>query len=113
MTKSDILPPAAEKTAHKAVVHGDTLLDNYFWMRLSDDQKNAAQAGCANPKGAGLSQCRKCLSRKDDGTYGFFQNRLFEEIKGRIKQTDMSVPYKENGYFYLTRYEEGKEYPVG
>lgn len=41
-----------------------------------------------------------------------FQNRLFEEIKGRIKQTDMSVPYKENGYFYITRYEEGKEYPI-
>lgn len=39
-----------------------------------------------------------------------FQNRLFEEIKGRIKQTDMSVPYKDNGYFYITRFEEGKEY---
>src|SRR5690606_23605788 len=40
------------------------------------------------------------------------QEKLFEEIKGRIKQDDMSVPYKENGYFYITRYEEGKEYPI-
>jgi oligopeptidase B len=40
-----------------------------------------------------------------------YQGKLFEEIKGRIKQTDMSVPYKDNGYFYFTRYEEGLEYP--
>jgi oligopeptidase B len=40
------------------------------------------------------------------------QEKLFHEIVGRIKQTDMSVPYLENGYYYYTRYEEGKEYPV-
>jgi oligopeptidase B len=41
-----------------------------------------------------------------------FEKKLFEEIKGRIKQTDMSVPYKRDDYFYYTRYEEGKEYPI-
>jgi len=41
-----------------------------------------------------------------------FQASLFKEIVGRIKQTDMSVPYKKDGYFYFTRYEEGKEYPI-
>jgi protease II len=41
-----------------------------------------------------------------------FEERLFEEIKARIKQTDMSVPYRRDGYFYYTRYEEGKEYPI-
>ena len=41
-----------------------------------------------------------------------FQEELFNEIVGRIKQTDMSVPYKERGYHYYTRYEEGGEYPI-
>ena len=41
-----------------------------------------------------------------------FQEKLFQEMKGRIKEDDESVPYKDNGYFYLTRYEEGKEYPI-
>ena len=41
-----------------------------------------------------------------------FQKSLFEEMKARIKETDESVPYKENGYFYITRYEKGKEYPI-
>ena len=41
-----------------------------------------------------------------------FQDSLYSEIVGRIKQTDMSVPFKSNGYYYITRYEEGKEYPI-
>mgnify|MGYP003753156959 CR=1 FL=1 len=41
-----------------------------------------------------------------------FQDTLFNEMVGRIKQTDMSVPYRDNGYHYITRYEEGKEYPI-
>jgi oligopeptidase B len=41
-----------------------------------------------------------------------FEDKLFAEIKGRFKQTDMSVPYKHDDYFYYTRYEEGKEYPI-
>ena len=112
MTKSDILPPAAEKTAHKAVVHGDTLLDNYFWMRLSDDQKNAAKPDAQTQKVLDYLNAENAYREKMMAHTDSFQNRLFEEIKGRIKQTDMSVPYKENGYFYLTRYEEGKEYPI-
>ena len=41
-----------------------------------------------------------------------FENKLYDEIVGRIKQTDLSVPYRSDGYFYYTRFEEGKEYPV-
>lgn len=41
-----------------------------------------------------------------------FQARLFDEMKGRIKEADQSVPYKLNGYWYLTRFEEGKDYPI-
>jgi oligopeptidase B len=41
-----------------------------------------------------------------------FQDNLFEEMKGRIKEDDSSVPYKHNGYWYVTRYEIGKEYPL-
>ena len=41
-----------------------------------------------------------------------FQETLFQEMKGRIKEDDASVPYKDNGYFYITRYETGKQYPI-
>ena len=41
-----------------------------------------------------------------------FQQKLFDEIVGRIKQNDESVPYKDNGYYYYSRYEMGKEYPI-
>jgi len=45
-------------------------------------------------------------------THHGFQDKLFEEIKARIKQDDTSVPYKSNGYYYITRYEHGQEYPI-
>ena len=41
-----------------------------------------------------------------------FQKSLFEEMKARIKEDDASVPYKYNGYWYITRYEKGKGYPI-
>ena len=46
-----------------------------------------------------------------DHTNGF-QDQLYKEIVGRIKQTDLSVPYKHNGYYYITRFEEGKDYAI-
>ena len=41
-----------------------------------------------------------------------FQSDLFEEMKGRIKEDDESVPYEKNGYFYITRFEKGSQYPI-
>ena len=112
MNKSDIMPPVAEKEPKQMVTHGDTTVDNYFWMRLSDEQKNAKKPDAQTQRVLDYLNAENDYREKMMLHTDSFQNRLFEEIKGRIKQTDMSVPYKENGYFYITRYEEGKEYPI-
>jgi len=112
MNKSDIMPPVAEKMPKQMVTHGDTTVDNYFWMRLSDEQKNAKKPDAQTQRVLDYLNAENDYREKMMLHTDSFQNRLFEEIKGRIKQTDMSVPYKENGYFYITRYEEGKEYPI-
>lgn len=112
LTKTDIVAPTAEKSPHITVTHGDTVVDNYFWMRLSDEQKNAKKPDAQTQKVLDYLNAENAYREKMMSHTDSFQVRLFEEIKGRIKQTDMSVPYKENGYFYITRYEEGKEYPI-
>ncbi len=104
--------PAPKKVAKEMTIHGDTRVDNYFWMRLSDEQKNAETPDEQTQEvldylNAENDYTTEMLSHTKD-----FQEELFEEIKGRIKQTDQSVPYKLNGYYYITRYEEGKEYPI-
>ncbi|MFM7233102.1 MAG: S9 family peptidase, partial [Flavobacteriales bacterium] len=92
--------------------HGDTRVDNYYWMRLSDEQKNAPEASrdqqtndVLNYLNAENAYTKSSLAHTDD-----FQKKLFEEMKGRIKETDQSVPVKQNGYWYYTRYEAGKDY---
>ncbi|MBK9567570.1 MAG: S9 family peptidase [Saprospiraceae bacterium] len=111
-SKSDIIPPIAVKIPKTIVTHGDTMVDNYFWMRLSDAQKNAQKPDEQTKKVLDYLTAENAYREKMMSHTDSFQNRLFEEIKGRIKQTDMSVPYKDNGYFYITRFEEGKEYAI-
>lgn len=112
MSKQDITPPVADKNPEKLVMHGDTRIDNYYWMKLTDEQKNAKTPDAQTQKVLEYLNAENAYREKMMSHTDSFQNRLFEEIKGRIKQTDMSVPYKDNGYFYITRYEEGKEYPI-
>ena len=107
-----IEPPSAEKIEKQFTAHGDTRIDEYYWMRLSDEQKIAKDPD---------EQTQKVLSylnAENDYTKTVLkhteplQEKLYREIVGRIKQTDESVPYFTNGYWYYTRYEEGKEYPI-
>lgn len=111
-SKMDTPTPKAEMVKKEMTIHGDTRTDNYFWMRLSDEQKNAETPDASTQKvidylNSENDYLKTVMSHTDE-----FQEQLFEEIKGRIKQTDMSVPYKKDGYYYITRYEEGKEYPI-
>jgi oligopeptidase B len=112
MTKTDIKPPVAPIEAHKMTMHGDTRIDNYYWMKLSDEQKNAkkpdAQTQLVLDYLNAENDYRSQMMTHTDS----FQVKLFEEIKARIKQNDESVPYKENGYFYIRKFAEGKEYPI-
>ena len=104
--------PVAAKADTLLKEHGQTRVDPYFWMRLSDEQKNAE-----NPDDH-TQQVLDYLNEENDYTQKIMahteglQKDLYDEIVGRIKQTDESVPYLSNGYWYYTRYEEGGEYPI-
>lgn len=111
-SNTNIVPPVAEKIAKELVSHGDTRIDNYFWMRLSDEQKNAETPDEQTQKVIDyLNAENDYLDKKLAHTTGL-QETIFDEMKGRIKQDDESVPSFDNGYFYYSKYEEGKEYPM-
>src|SRR6187402_211210 len=111
-TANEVKPPVAEKVQKELVANGNTRVDNYYWMQLTDAQKNAGQKDEQTTKVVNyLTSENNYLASKMKHTEAL-QEKLFKEITGRIKQTDESVPYKDNGYWYYTRYEEGQEYPI-
>ncbi len=108
-TQPTVKPPVAEKIPHELF---DKRNDNYFWMRLSDAQKNAAIPD---------EQTKKVLDYLNkENEYAKFilkgtdslQKIIYNEIVGRMKQNDETVPYLDNGYYYYNKFFQGKEYPV-
>jgi len=95
------VPPVAKKIPHELTIHNDVRVDNYFWLNDRDNPEVIQYLEDENNYTSAMMKNTENL-----------QDKLFNEIVGRIKQTDVSVPYFTNGYFYYTRYEEGKEYPV-
>jgi len=94
-------PPVAEIIPKELTIHGHTRVDNYYWLNQRENSKVIEYLEAENAyKDAVLKHTER------------LQEKLYDEIIGRIKQTDMSVPYKDNGYYYYTRYEEGGEYPI-
>ncbi|CAM1352561.1 Dipeptidyl aminopeptidase BI [Tenacibaculum halocynthiae] len=110
--KKDIKAPVAEKQLTKLEKHGDIREDNYFWMRLTDEQKNAEVKDNQTQKVYDYLNAENDFYDKMTVETNDFQEQLFQEMKGRIKEDDESVPYKSNGYFYITRYEKGQQYPI-
>ncbi|MEM9850147.1 MAG: oligopeptidase B, partial [Bacteroidota bacterium] len=101
--REDIIvqPPIAKKVAKALETHGHTRTDDYYWMR---DKENPEVIEHLNVENAYTNAMTAHLKG--------FQDKLFEEIKGRIKEDDESVPYKYNGYYYITRFEKSMEYPI-
>lgn len=93
--------PEAEKITKEFSEFGNKRTDNYYWLNQREDQKVIDYLTAENNYTKEVMKETEAL-----------QEKIYDEIVGRIKQTDMSVPYKLNGYEYYTRYEEGKEYPV-
>lgn len=91
----------AKKTPKKLVVHNDVRFDNYFWLNERDNQKVIDYLNSEN------DYTQQIMEHTNK-----FQEQLFDEMKNRIKEDDSSVPYKFNGYWYITRYEKGKDYPI-
>ncbi|MCH8032459.1 MAG: S9 family peptidase [Bacteroidetes bacterium] len=107
-----VQPPVAKKIKKELTIHDDTRIDNYHWMRLSDEQKNSKNPDAQTQDVLDYLNAENSYTKSVLNHTETFQEKLYAEIIGRIKQTDESVPYKKNGYFYYTRYEEGKEYPI-
>ncbi|MCX6577849.1 MAG: S9 family peptidase [Candidatus Aminicenantes bacterium] len=94
-------PPVAEKIKKELTANGQTRIDEYFWLRERENPKVLDYLKAEN-------DYEKAVMKHTEP----FQDALYKEIIGRIKQTDLSVPYKDNGYFYYTRFEEAKDYPL-
>ncbi|WP_408027672.1 S9 family peptidase [Tenacibaculum litoreum] len=108
----DIKAPVAEKQPTKLEKHGDVRTDDYFWMRLTDAQKNAKIKDEQTQKVYDYLNAENAYYDEMTKETKEFQEELFQEMKGRIKEDDESVPYKKDGYFYITRYEKGQQYPI-
>lgn len=104
--------PIAKKIPHSLVAHNHERIDPYFWMRLSDEQKTQEDKDQQTKDVIDYLEQENDYTKKVMSHTTELQERLFNEIVGRIKKDDASVPYFKNGYWYYTRYEEGKEYPI-
>ena len=94
-------PPIANKIPKELKIHGDVRVDEFYWL---NDRENPEVIDYLNKENDYYKQETKHTEN--------FQKDLFEEMKSRIKEDDSSVPYKYNGYWYITKYEKGKDYPI-
>ena len=96
-----IIPPVANKIPKELEKFGEVRIDNYFWLKDRE-----------NPEVIDYLKKENAYYKKMTAHTKEFQKELFEEMKGRIKEDDESVPYLYNGYYYITRFEKGKNYPI-
>ena len=114
--RNDIKPPVAQQIPYKTTIHGQNRVDNYHWIRLTDEQKLAKNIeGWPDDQ---TMQVVDYINKENEYTQTQLshtknlQKKLYNEIVGRIKKDDVSVPFLYNGYWYYTRYKKGGEYPI-
>ena len=95
------VPPVASCIEHKVVWHGETIVDPYFWLREKSNPEVARYLEAENAYTENMTKDLKPL-----------QEALYKEMLGRIKQTDLSVPVRRGKFYYYSRTEEGKQYPI-
>ena len=101
MKKNEIVEPKAKKIEKVLKMHDHERIDEFYWLNERD-----------NPEVIEYLNEENNYRNSYMKDYKGLENELFEEIKSRIKEDDSSVPYIENGYYYYTRYEKGKQYPI-
>ena len=101
MKKNEIIEPRAEKINKIMTMHNHERIDEFYWLNERGNQKVIDYLNSENDYRNSYMEDYKGL-----------ENELFEEIKSRIKEDDSSVPYLDNGYYYYTRFEKGKQYPI-
>jgi oligopeptidase B len=102
--QSDMKPPIARKEPKVLKIHGYEIVDNYAWLRDRNEKKD--------PEIIKYLEAENAYTEYHMGKYKPLVDRLYNEMLGRIKQTDMSVPYRLGNYWYFTKTEEGKQYPI-
>ena len=101
MKKNEIIEPRAEKINKIITAHNHERIDEFYWLNER-----------GNPKVIDYLNSENDYRNSYMEDYKGLENELFEEIKSRIKEDDSSVPYLDNGYYYYTRFEKGKQYPI-
>jgi oligopeptidase B len=99
--RSKPFPPEARKIPTTLHLHGDSRVDDYFWMRNRSDPETIAYLEAENAYTAAVMRPLEPLQKK-----------IYDEILGRIQQTDLSVPAKDGEFYYYLRTEEGRQYPI-
>lgn len=94
-------PPAAKKIPHETKIHTDTRADDYFWLREKKNPEVIKHLEAENAYTKAVMKPTEPL-----------QEKLYKEMLGRIKQTDLSVPTRDRGYYYYSRTVEGKQYSI-
>ncbi|HMH15248.1 MAG TPA: S9 family peptidase [Edaphobacter sp.] len=101
MTQSAVMPPVARQESTPTTLHGQTLEDNYRWMRDKSSPELIAYLTAEN------EYTNSVLKPTEE-----LQAKLYAEMLSHIKETDESVPYRDHGWYYYTRTVEGSQYPI-
>ena len=101
LAAQELTPPTATIKPRIDTLHGDIRTDNYFWIREKTNPEVIAYLNAENTYTAAKMKHTEAL-----------QQKLYDEMLGRIKETDLSVPFRDNGYWYYNRTEKGKSYPI-
>lgn len=104
-TASSVAPPRAERIVHETVVHGQTLRDEYFWLRRRDDPT-------LGPRVLEHLRAERAYADAAMAHTAARQETLYQEMLGRVQQTDSTAPVRHGAYLYYTRFEEGKALPI-
>jgi oligopeptidase B len=96
-----VKPPTARKSPKTTTIHGETLVDDYFWLREKSDPEVISYLEAENAY-------TDAVMKHSEG----FQAALYKEMLARIKETDIEVPTRRGDYFYYSRTEQGKQYPI-
>jgi oligopeptidase B len=97
----EAVPPMARVEPRVHTVHGEARLDDYFWLRNRNDPDVTAYLEAENRYTGAMMRHTEAL-----------QERLYQEMRGRVKESDLSVPERVDQYFYYTRTEAGGQYPI-
>src|SRR6266699_2237507 len=94
-------PPQAKKVPRVTAVHGDSLFDDYYWLREKTNPEVISYLDAENTYTAAVMKPTET-----------FQETLYREILGRIKETDLTVPHRQGDWYYYSRTEQGKQYRI-